>query len=153
MRRFRPATDGRGAKGVHVKNDREVNVSSIIKVGLAADLEARAKAEGDLIVGLAGAGQMGTDIVVELSLMPGVRLGAVSEVRDNAAREAVLMSGRDQGRYRARLPGPAVDRAIEAGKVAVTDDYHGAVLRRADQRDYRRHRQSEYRHARSRSRR
>ena len=107
-----------------MKNDREVNVSSIIKVGLAADLEARAKAEGDLIVGLAGAGQMGTDIVVELSLMPGVRLGAVSEVRDNAAREAVLMSGRDQGDIVPASSGPAVDRAIEAGKVAVTDDYH-----------------------------
>ena len=122
-------------------------MSSIIKVGLAADLEARAKAEGDLIVGLAGAGQMGTDIVVQLSLMPGVRLGAVSEVRDNAAREAVLMSGRDRGIL---CPPPAAllsTARSRRGKWLLTDDYQCALLVRAHRRDYRRHRQPEYRHA------
>ena len=47
----------------------------IAHVGLSADLLRHAQQHGPVTVGLAGAGQMGTDIVVQLSLMPGVRLG------------------------------------------------------------------------------
>ena len=40
-------------------------MSSIHRVGLAAAMDAQAHAHGDLVIGLAGAGEMGTDMVVE----------------------------------------------------------------------------------------
>ena len=86
-------------------------------------MDAQAEAHGDLVIGLAGAGEMGTDMVVELSLMSGVKLGAVSEIRASAARDAVLMSGRDASDIVSASSASAIDRAIEAGKVPLTDDY------------------------------
>ena len=55
--------------------------------------------------------------------MSGVKLGAVSEIRAAAARNAVLMSGRDASDIVSASSASAIDRAIEAGKVALTDDY------------------------------
>jgi predicted homoserine dehydrogenase-like protein len=98
-------------------------LASIFSVGLAAEIGARAKTHGVLTIGLAGAGQMGTDIVVQLSLMPGVRLGAISEIRGDAAREAALMAGRDAGDIVPASTASEIDRAIEGGKLALTEDY------------------------------
>ncbi|WP_407695493.1 NAD(P)H-dependent oxidoreductase [Siculibacillus lacustris] len=93
------------------------------RVALAAQLAAHADAHGPITVGLAGAGQMGTDIVVQLSLMPGIRLGALSEIRSDVAVEALLMSGLDRSGFAEVGTIEAADRAIEAGKVALTGDY------------------------------
>jgi predicted homoserine dehydrogenase-like protein len=98
-------------------------MSLIHRVGLAAVMDEQAKAHGDLVIGLAGAGQMGTDMIVQLSLMSGIKLGAVSEIRASAARDAVLMSGREAGDIVSASSASAIDRAIETGKVALTDDY------------------------------
>jgi predicted homoserine dehydrogenase-like protein len=98
-------------------------MDAIAQVGLAAELGAYAEANGPVTIGLAGAGQMGTDIVVQLSLMQGVRLGAVSEVRLDLAEAALAMSGRDTGDLVRAASAMAVDAAIEAGRVAVTEDY------------------------------
>ena len=95
----------------------------IAHVGLSADLLRHAQQHGPVTVGLAGAGQMGTDIVVQLSLMPGVRLGAVSEVRHESAIDAVLMTGRGRADIVEANSGVAIDSAIEAGKVALTGDF------------------------------
>ena len=95
----------------------------IAHVGLSADLLRHAQQHGPVTVGLAGAGQMGTDIVVQLSLMPGVRLGAVSEVRHESAIDAVLMTGRGRSDIVEANSGVAIDSAIEAGKVALTGDF------------------------------
>ncbi len=43
------------------------NVSALV-----TELKARAETGKPVTIGLAGAGQMGTDIVVQLSLMPGL---------------------------------------------------------------------------------
>ena len=96
---------------------------NIAHVGLSADLLRYAQQHGPVTVGLAGAGQMGTDIVVQLSLMPGVRLGAVSEVRHESAIDAVLMTGRGRTDIVEANSGIAIDSAIEAGKVALTGDF------------------------------
>jgi len=98
-------------------------MSPIRRVGLAAAMDEQAKAHGSIVVGLAGAGQMGSDIVVQLSLMSGIKLGAVSEIRASAARDAALMSGRAAGDIVSASSAAAIDRAIEAGKVALTEDY------------------------------
>ena len=91
--------------------------------GLAAELAARAERHGPITVGLAGAGQMGTDIVVQVGLMPGLRIGAISEIRTANAIDAVVMSGRDRGDAVEAGSAGAVDAAIEAGRVAITEDY------------------------------
>jgi predicted homoserine dehydrogenase-like protein len=44
-------------------------MNAINRVGMAAELAAHAEARGPVTVGLAGAGQMGTDIVVQIGLM------------------------------------------------------------------------------------
>ena len=92
-------------------------------VGLASELAERAKVMGPITIGLAGAGQMGTDIVVQVALMPGVRIGAISEVRMSNAIDAAVMSGRERGDIVETGSASGIDGAIEAGKIAVTGDY------------------------------
>ena len=93
------------------------NVSAIV-----TELRTRAEAGKPVTIGLAGAGQMGTDIIVQLSLMPGLRLGAVSEVRTDRARDAALLAGQDAGNIAIVKSASEIDRAIEGGKLAITDD-------------------------------
>lgn len=90
----------------------------------AAELLQRAEQQGPITIGLAGAGQMGTDIVVQVALMPGMRIGAISEVRPQAAIDAALLAGHDQSDIVQAGNAVAIDRAIEAGKIAVTEDLH-----------------------------
>ncbi|RWM24074.1 MAG: homoserine dehydrogenase [Mesorhizobium sp.] len=88
----------------------------------AAELLQRAEKQGPITIGLAGAGQMGTDIVVQVALMPGMRIGAISEVRPQAAIDAALLAGHDRSDIVQAGNAAAIDRAIEAGKIAVTED-------------------------------
>ncbi len=67
---------------------------------------------------------MGTDSVVEVTLMPGVRIGAISEVHRQAALNAALMAGHERGRIATASTAAAIDRAIEAGQIAITEDFH-----------------------------
>ncbi|ESZ67159.1 homoserine dehydrogenase [Mesorhizobium sp. C120A] len=90
----------------------------------AAELLQRAEAQGPITIGLAGAGQMGTDIVVQVALMPGMRIGAISEVRPQAGIDAALLAGHDRSDIVQAANASAIDRAIEAGKIAVTEDLH-----------------------------
>src|SRR5919108_3997234 len=90
----------------------------------AAELVERAKMQGPLTIGLAGAGQMGTDIVVQTSLMPGLRIGAISEVRPQAAIDAALLAGHNHADIVSAATVTDIDRAIEAGKIAITEDLH-----------------------------
>ncbi|MEI5680165.1 MULTISPECIES: NAD(P)H-dependent oxidoreductase [unclassified Mesorhizobium] len=88
----------------------------------AAELLDRAERQGPITIGLAGAGQMGTDIVVQVALMPGLRIGAISEVRPQAAIDAALLAGHDRSDIVQASSASDIDRVIEAGKVAVTED-------------------------------
>ncbi len=88
----------------------------------AEELIERAKENGPIVIGLAGAGQMGTDIVVQVALMPGVRIGAISEIRPEAAIDAALLAGHDRAEIVEASSVNAIDKAIEAGKIAVTQD-------------------------------
>ena len=93
------------------------NVSALV-----TELKARTEAGKPVTIGLAGAGQMGTDIIVQLSLMPGLRLAAISEVRTDRARNAALLAGHDAGNIAIVKSVSEIDRAIENGKLAITDD-------------------------------
>ncbi len=96
---------------------------TIARVGLAAELIAYADKHGPVTVGLAGAGQMGTDMVVQLALIPGVRLGALSEVDMAAARGALALAGHAASGIVEVNSANAIDAAIEKNKVALTDDF------------------------------
>jgi predicted homoserine dehydrogenase-like protein len=93
------------------------NVSAIV-----TELRARAENGKPVTIGLAGAGQMGTDIIVQLSLMPGLRLGAVSEVRTDRVMDAALLAGHHRDNVVLAKTASDIDRAVEHGKLAITDD-------------------------------
>jgi predicted homoserine dehydrogenase-like protein len=93
------------------------NVSALVN-----ELKARAETGKPVTIGLAGAGQMGTDIVVQLSLMPDLRLGAISEVNTSRAIDAALLAGHGRERLVTAKSAGDVDRAIELGRLAITDD-------------------------------
>jgi predicted homoserine dehydrogenase-like protein len=97
-------------------------MAGVTQLGLAAELAARTEKSGPITIGLAGAGQMGTDIVVEVALMPGVRIGAISEVRPQAALDAALLAGHAPDEVVSASSAADIDRAIETSKIAVTDD-------------------------------
>ncbi|KQT54493.1 homoserine dehydrogenase [Aureimonas sp. Leaf454] len=97
-------------------------MTTIDRVGFAAELAAYTEAKGPITIGLAGAGQMGTDIVVQAALMTGVRIGAIAASRPTRPMEAIAMAGHAEGHGRIASGASAVDRVIEAGGIAVTDD-------------------------------
>ncbi|MBW0003290.1 MAG: homoserine dehydrogenase [Hyphomicrobiales bacterium] len=98
--------------------------NAIGRIGMAAEIAAYADRHGPVTIGLAGAGQMGTDIVVEVALMAGVRIGAVSEVRPQAAIDAARLAGHAAADIARAETADAIDRSIESGKLAVTDNFH-----------------------------
>jgi predicted homoserine dehydrogenase-like protein len=89
---------------------------------LASRLKAHAAAKGPVTIGLAGAGQMGTDIVVQLALMPGLRLGAIAEINIPGAIDAALLAGHTRRNIVEAATAGAIDAAIEANKIAVTSE-------------------------------
>ena len=113
----------------------------------AEELIERAKEKGPIVIGLAGAGQMGTDIVVQVALMPGIRIGAISEIRPEAAIDAAILAGHDRSDVVEANSATAIDVAIEAGKLAVTQDLNALGGRRPGGCNHRRHRQPQHRHA------
>ena len=54
--------------------------------------------------------------------MPGLRIGAIAEVRPQQAIDAALLAGHDRANIVAAGSAAAVDSAIEAGKIAVTEN-------------------------------
>ena len=54
-------------------------------MSITQSLLARAEASNPVRVGVIGAGEMGTDIVTQLSLMPGMQLAVLAEVRAESA--------------------------------------------------------------------
>ncbi|KQT85783.1 SAF domain-containing protein [Aurantimonas sp. Leaf443] len=94
----------------------------IERIGFATELAAHAERHGPVTIGLAGAGQMGTDIVVQAALMQGLRVGAIAAGSPRRPMEAVAMAGHSHDHGVLASSPQAVDAAIEAGRIAVTDD-------------------------------
>lgn len=91
-------------------------------LGFAAALARREARQGPIRIGLAGAGQMGTDIVVQVGLMAGVEVAAVAELRAEAAAAAYELAGWRRADIVRTDGGAAIDAAVERGAVAVTED-------------------------------
>lgn len=94
---------------------------------LTRELRQHAETKGPVTIGLAGAGQMGTDLVVQLARMPGLRLGAISEISPKRAHAALAMAGHEAERFAEAKSANDIDRLIEANKIAVTQDL-GALV-------------------------
>ncbi|MFU0504219.1 NAD(P)H-dependent oxidoreductase [Pseudaminobacter sp. NGMCC 1.201702] len=95
---------------------------NVAPVGLARDLAEREKSGRPIRIGLIGAGEMGTDIVTGVAHMPGVEVGAISELNIEAASKAVEIAYREPGHAREVSNASAMTEAMEAGRIAVTGD-------------------------------
>lgn len=89
---------------------------------LVAELKARAEQGRPVTIGLAGCGQMGTDIVVQLNRMPGLKLGAIAEMRPPQARAAAALAGFPEDMLVHAGSAAAIDAAIESHRLAITGD-------------------------------
>ncbi|MCR4268689.1 NAD(P)H-dependent oxidoreductase [Nitratireductor sp. ZSWI3] len=96
--------------------------ANVALTGLARDLEDRARSGKPIRIGLVGSGEMGTDIVTRVAHMSGIEIGAISELNLPAASRAVDIAYQEKGHAREVNGQSAMTQAIEAGKVAVTDD-------------------------------
>jgi predicted homoserine dehydrogenase-like protein len=65
---------------------------------------------------------MGTDLVVQLALMPGLRLGAIAEVNLASAERAAALAGYRADDLAKAATAAAIDAAIERGRLALTAD-------------------------------
>jgi predicted homoserine dehydrogenase-like protein len=92
------------------------------RLSLAEALATRARAQAPVRVGLVGAGQMGTDLIVQIAQMPGIEIVAACDMRIERIEKACGMAG-DAGRAPIAVKGGAdFDRAIAQGKLAAVND-------------------------------
>lgn len=95
--------------------------TNVALTGLARDLARRGETGKPIRIGLVGAGEMGTDIVSRVAQMRGIEIGAISELNPAAGARAVEIAYGDAARVARAATSEAVDIAIEAGRIAVTD--------------------------------
>ena len=94
------------------------------------DLAARARAAGPVRIRARGVGRDGTDIVARVAHMPGIEIGAISELNLLNAVRAVEIAYGDRDRSADREC--SAHLAIEQGRIAVTSDVSDAARERAD---------------------
>jgi len=96
--------------------------TNVALTGLAKDLQTRADEGRPVRIGLVGSGEMGTDIVSRVAHMPGIEIGAVSELKQGAAQRSVEIAYGNRDRVVEVSTAVAADTAMEANKIAVTSD-------------------------------
>src|SRR5699024_3759653 len=74
-------------------------------------------------IGLVGTGEMGTDIVSQVSLMPGIRIAAIAEIDTEAVRKAIRTAELPEEAAQPVSGSNEVDKAAAAGRIAVATDY------------------------------
>lgn len=101
--------------------------TNVALTGLARDLAVRADSGRPIRIGLVGAGEMGTDIVSRVAHMPGVEIGAISELKPGAARKSVEIAYGSADRVQEVSNADGANAAMEGGKVAVTDNVNALL--------------------------
>ncbi|MFZ5675070.1 MAG: NAD(P)H-dependent oxidoreductase [Pseudomonadota bacterium] len=94
---------------------------------LARELRRHAEEKGPIRIGVAGAGQMGTDLAVQLARMQGLRLAAIAELTIANAQAALLLAGHKREDFAEAKTAPDIDRLIEMKKIAITGDLQALV--------------------------
>ena len=96
--------------------------SNVALTGLASDLWKRSEAGNSIRIGLIGSGEMGTDIVARASLMPGIDVSAIADIRLDSATNAVDTAYQETGNWVIANSTDALNAAMERRKVAVVED-------------------------------
>ena len=94
--------------------------TKIALTGLARDLAARADAGKPIRVGVIGSGEMGTDLVTQMSLMKGIEMAAIATRRPHTALAAMTIAYGDESHGKVVDTPAAATAVIEQGKIAVT---------------------------------
>ncbi|TPL46656.1 NAD(P)H-dependent oxidoreductase [Mesorhizobium sp. B2-4-6] len=97
-------------------------MTNVALTGLARDLARRAAEGRPVRIGVIGSGEMGTDLVTQGMLMPGISIAAISTRRPHTAREAIRIAYGDEAMAAETETGSGVTRAIESGRIAVTSN-------------------------------
>ena len=97
-------------------------MTNVALTGLARDLAKRASEGRPVRIGVIGSGEMGTDLVTQGMLMPGVAVCAVSTRRPHTARDAIRIAYGDEAMAVEADSASKVTAAIEAGKIAITSN-------------------------------
>ena len=104
-------------------NRSEANSTKAQSGTLGEDLVRRQERLGRPIrIGLIGSGEMGTDIVTQCGLMPGITVAAIAEINPGAAAKALTIAGRDAGSHVVADTQSAFDAALESNKTTITTD-------------------------------
>lgn len=91
-------------------------------IGLNEELKLREEQGNPVRVGLIGAGQMGTDIVAEASMMKGLNVRIIADVNLDRAKEAYAIA-RIKGEVVVADSAAEADKALAAGKFVAVNDY------------------------------
>ncbi|TPJ28750.1 NAD(P)H-dependent oxidoreductase [Mesorhizobium sp. B2-8-3] len=97
-------------------------MTNVALTGLARDLARRAAEGRPVRIGVIGSGEMGTDLVTQGMLMPGISIAAISTRRPHTAREAIRIAYGDEAMAAEAETGSGVTRAIESGRIAITSN-------------------------------
>lgn len=96
--------------------------TNVAQIGLTAQLAQRQKDGKPIRIGLVGTGEMGTDIFTQVAMMNGVEIATVMERTAGKAAEGARIAYGEDGHTTAVSSHDQASAAIEAGKIAVTDD-------------------------------
>ena len=91
-------------------------------LGLHTELAEREAAGTPVRIGLIGAGQMGTDVVAETTMMRGIEVVATADIDLQRARNAYTIAGIKDDVIEATTPAQA-DAAVRAGQRIIVGDY------------------------------
>jgi len=91
-------------------------------IGLNEELKLREAQGNPVVVGLIGAGQMGTDIVAETSMMKGLDVRIIADVNLERAKEAFKIALME-GEVVVAETAEAADKALASGKLVAVGDY------------------------------
>lgn len=98
--------------------------SNVALTGLARELKAREDSGKPIKIGLIGSGEMGTDIVTRASMMSGIDVAAIADIRIENATKAVDLAYQEEGHTTVVTTTDDLNAAIESGKVGVVEDAH-----------------------------
>lgn len=91
-------------------------------IGLNQELSERHQENDPVRIGMIGAGQMGIDVVAEVTMMKGIDVVATADIDIDRAESAYEIAGMKAAPVRASCPSEA-DEFVAAGKRIFTDDY------------------------------
>ncbi|WP_332711430.1 NAD(P)H-dependent oxidoreductase [Pelagibacterium mangrovi] len=98
---------------------------TISKTGIARDLQRLRETGKPIRLGIIGSGEMGTDLVTQVSLMDGMEIAAISTRRPHTALSAMDIAygpGGQNEHAREADSRAAMSAAIDMGRIAVTSD-------------------------------